>query len=169
MARTPRRPPAARRARRRDRDQRGAVVVEFALIVPLLLLIVFGILDFGYMLNRTTIVSNASRDGARAASLDGTFADICTTVKSELSESGIAVPTACTATTGTTIIKIDCKKVDNTACGATSTTYDTLAVSGATAIVTVDLHLHLDHAADQPAVRQHRGVHPDHADEGGVR
>ena len=134
MARSPR----ARRLRlRRDRDQRGAVVVEFALIVPLLLLIVFGILDFGYMLNRTTIVSNASRDGARTASLDGSFADICTTVKSELSQSGIAVPAACTATTGATIIKIDCKKVDNSACGATSTTYDTLAVSGATAIVTV--------------------------------
>ena len=134
MARSPR----ARRLRlRRDRDQRGAVVVEFALIVPLLLLIVFGILDFGYMLNRTTIVSNASRDGARTASLDGSFADICTTVKSELSQSGIAVPAACNATTGATIIKIDCKKVDNSACGATSTTYDTLAVSGATAIVTV--------------------------------
>ena len=134
MARSPR----ARRPRlRRDRDQRGAVVVEFALIVPLLLLIVFGILDFGYMLNRTTIVSNASRDGARTASLDGSFADICTTVKSELSQSGIAVPAACNGTSGATIIKIDCKKVDNSACGATSTTYDTLAVSGATAIVTV--------------------------------
>ena len=121
----------------RDRDQRGAVVVEFALIVPMLLLIVFGILDFGYMLNRNTIVSNASRDGARTASLDGSYADICTTVKSELQDSGISVPTACTATTGSTIIKIDCKKVDNTACNATSTTYDTLAVSGATAIVTI--------------------------------
>jgi len=139
MARTPviRRLRPALTRRRRDRDQRGAVVVEFALIVPMLLLIVFGILDFGYMLNRNTIVSNASRDGARTASLDGSFADICTTVRSELQESGIFVPANCTATTGNTIIKIDCKKLDNTACGATSTTYDTLAVSGATAIVTV--------------------------------
>jgi Flp pilus assembly protein TadG len=122
---------------RDERDQRGAVVVEFALIVPMLLLIVFGILDFGYMLNRTTIASNASRDGARTASLDGSYADICTTVKSELSDAGIFVPTACTATTGKTIIKIDCKKVDNTPCNASNTTYDTLAVSGATAVVTV--------------------------------
>ena len=124
--------------RRRERDQRGAVVVEFALIVPLLLLIVFGVLDFGYMLNRTTIVSNASRDGARTASLDGSYADICTTVKSELAGSGIAVPAACTATTGNTIIKIDCKMVDGTACNvASATTYDPLAESGATAIVTI--------------------------------
>ena len=35
------------------------------------------------------------------------------------------------------MIKIDCKKVDNTPCNATSTTYDTLALSGTTAIVTV--------------------------------
>ena len=123
----------------RDRSdrERGAVVVEFALIVPMLLLIVLGVFDFGYMLNRNTIVSNASRDGARTASLDGSYADICETVRSELSDSGIAVPANCTATSGTTVIKIDCKKVDNTACAATSTTYDTLAVSGATAIVTV--------------------------------
>jgi Flp pilus assembly protein TadG len=144
MARTPvtrRLRPAVRRlhdrSHARDRDQRGAVIVEFALIVPMLLLIVFGIMDFGYMLNRTTIVSNASRDGARTASLDGGYDDICTTVKSELSDSGIAVPTACNVTTGSTIIKIDCKNVDNTPCNATSTTYDTLAVSGATAIVTI--------------------------------
>jgi Flp pilus assembly protein TadG len=138
MARTPLIRRLRPGVRRHGRDQRGAVVIEFALIVPLLLLIVFGVLDFGYMLNRTTIVSNASRDGVRTASLDGTFAEICTTVKSELSSSGIAVPSVCNGpTTDPTVIKIDCKKLDNTACGATATTFDTLAVPGATAIVTV--------------------------------
>ncbi len=66
--------PCPRRSWRRDQD--GAVAVEFALIVPMLLLVVFGVLDFGYMLNRSTVVSNASRDGARVASLGGTYADI---------------------------------------------------------------------------------------------
>ena len=41
---------------RRARDQRGAVAVEFALITPMLLLLVFGIIEFGFMLNRDTIV-----------------------------------------------------------------------------------------------------------------
>lgn len=113
------------------RDQGGAVVVEFALIVPMLLLVVFGVLDFGYMLNRSTVVSNASRDGARVASLGGTHADILGTITSELAAAGI--PTS----SPTTVIKIDCKKVDGTACNATSTSYDTQAESGATALVTV--------------------------------
>jgi Flp pilus assembly protein TadG len=44
-------------------EQRGAAAVEFALLVPFLCLLLFGVVDFGYMLNRTTLVSNASRDG----------------------------------------------------------------------------------------------------------
>jgi Flp pilus assembly protein TadG len=121
------------RAPRRRRDERGAVIVEFALVVPLLLLLVFGILEFGYMMNRATLTSNASRDGAREASLGGTYASISSAVRNELGASGINL--ACqSAVPG---IKIDCKKTDGTACNATSTTYDTLAESGTTAIVTV--------------------------------
>ncbi|MCW2848984.1 MAG: pilus assembly protein [Marmoricola sp.] len=127
------------RARARSRDQRGAVVVEFALIVPLLLLLVFGILEFGYMMSRDTAIDNAARDGARVASLDGTFSDVCTAVKSELSGSGIPAPTTCNASASTTTanIKIDCIKADGSACAASSTTFDTLSVSGATATVRV--------------------------------
>ena len=128
------------RALRRPRRQDGAVAVEFALITPMLLMLVFGIIEFGFMLNRDVMVSNASRDGAREASLNGTFASICTQVKGELSQSGIPVPAACntpTTPTSPTSITIDCVQVDGTACHATSATYDTLAVSGATAIVDV--------------------------------
>ena len=55
--------------RRRKRDQQGAAAVEFALILPIFLLMLFGIMDFGYMINRSSIVNNAARDGARQASL----------------------------------------------------------------------------------------------------
>ena len=51
---------------RRARDQRGAVAVEFALIMPMLCLLVFGVIEFGYMLNRDMMIGNTSRDGARA-------------------------------------------------------------------------------------------------------
>jgi Flp pilus assembly protein TadG len=127
-------------AARRPRDSDGAVAVEFALIMPILFMIVFGIIEFGYMLNRDMIVGNASRDGARVASLNGTYAEICSSVKNELSASGIPVPAQCNtavSSTNPTEIKIDCRKVDDTACNATSTTYDTLAEPGATAIIQV--------------------------------
>jgi Flp pilus assembly protein TadG len=122
----------------RGRDQRGAVAVEFALIMPILLLLVFGIIEFGYMLNRSTVVNNASRDGARVGSLNGTYADICQAVKDELTMTNIPVPALCgNAAAVPTAIIIDCKKVDGTACNATSASYDGFALSGATTIVKV--------------------------------
>jgi Flp pilus assembly protein TadG len=52
----------------RWRCDRGAAAVEFALVVPVLLIVVFGIIDFGRMLNAQLQVSEAAREGARAAS-----------------------------------------------------------------------------------------------------
>ena len=52
----------------RDRD-RGATAVEFALLLPLLLLLVFGIVDFGRALNAQITLTQAARTGARLAAL----------------------------------------------------------------------------------------------------
>lgn len=54
---------------RRRRGERGAAAVEFALIMPIFLMLLFGIIDFGYMINRASIINNAARDGARAVAL----------------------------------------------------------------------------------------------------
>ncbi|MBM9460410.1 pilus assembly protein [Nocardioides sp. zg-536] len=43
--------------------------MEFALIVPVLLILVFGIIDFGFMLNDRQAVSQAAAEGARAAAV----------------------------------------------------------------------------------------------------
>jgi Flp pilus assembly protein TadG len=51
------------------RHDRGAAAVEFALVLPLLLLLVCGIIDFGRMLNVQLTVSAAAREGARWAAL----------------------------------------------------------------------------------------------------
>ncbi len=53
-------------ARRRMRSEQGAAVVEFALVLPILLLILLGILDFSFMLYDKAVITNASREGARA-------------------------------------------------------------------------------------------------------
>lgn len=45
--------------------QRGAVAVEFALIVPILLLLVFGAVNFGIVLAQKASLASAARAGAR--------------------------------------------------------------------------------------------------------
>jgi len=46
-------------------NQKGAVAVEFAMLAPLLLLIIGGIIDFGHAYYIKQVVTNASREGAR--------------------------------------------------------------------------------------------------------
>jgi hypothetical protein len=50
-------------------SDRGAAAVELALMLPVLLLIVFGIIDFGRMLNAQITLTEAAREGARAEAL----------------------------------------------------------------------------------------------------
>jgi Flp pilus assembly protein TadG len=52
-------------AKRGLRSEQGAIAVEFALLLPVFLLLVFGILDFGHAWYMKQMVSNASREGAR--------------------------------------------------------------------------------------------------------
>ena len=49
----------------RPSRERGAAAVEFGLILPVLLLLVGGIIDFGIMYNRQILLTNAARDGVR--------------------------------------------------------------------------------------------------------
>ncbi len=53
------------RSRRAAAGDRGATAVEFALLLPLLLLIVFGTIDFGRALNAQITLTQAAREGAR--------------------------------------------------------------------------------------------------------
>lgn len=48
------------------KNEKGAAVIEFALVLPLLLLLVFGIIEFGIILFDKAVLTNASREGARA-------------------------------------------------------------------------------------------------------
>jgi Flp pilus assembly protein TadG len=61
-------PSSARRRSRPDRD-RGAAAVEMALLLPVLLVLVFGIIDFGRALNEQITLTSAAREGARLAAL----------------------------------------------------------------------------------------------------
>jgi Flp pilus assembly protein TadG len=49
--------------------QRGAAAVEFALVLPLLMLLVMGTIDWGYYFFIDQVVTNAAREGARAGAV----------------------------------------------------------------------------------------------------
>src|SRR5688572_16886512 len=50
---------------------RGAELIEFALVLPLMLLLLLGTVDFGLLFQRYHVVTNAAREGARVAVLPG--------------------------------------------------------------------------------------------------
>ncbi len=54
------------------RSRKGQSLVELALILPLLLMIVMGVIDFGRLFGSYIALQNASREGARFASLYST-------------------------------------------------------------------------------------------------
>ena len=55
--------------RRKNRNQRGAAAVEFALVLPVLVLLLVGIIEFSLALYDKAVITNASREGARAGIL----------------------------------------------------------------------------------------------------
>lgn len=72
------------------RKRCGAAVVEFALVAPVFFLLVFGMIEFGRMVMVQQIITNASREGARIAVLDGTTAaEVRTTITNYLQNSRI--------------------------------------------------------------------------------
>ena len=51
------------------KSEKGQAMVEFALILPVLFLIIGGIIDFGWIFHHQSIANNACREGARYASI----------------------------------------------------------------------------------------------------
>lgn len=54
---------------RRDRGDGGASLVEFALVLPLLALFLFGIVQFGLAYDQKQSINSAAREGARTAAI----------------------------------------------------------------------------------------------------
>jgi len=89
---------------RRARSARGAELIEFALVLPVLLLIVLGIVDFGFMFQRMEVVTNAAREGARLAVLPGyAKTDVEARVCDYLQSGGVPLVGTCPLPTNPTI------------------------------------------------------------------
>lgn len=78
------------------RGKRGQSIVEFALVVPVLLLLVFGIMEGGRLLHQTIIVTEAAREGARVAVVNVNNTNINNTVKTAVNRFGGGLATTIT-------------------------------------------------------------------------
>lgn len=91
---------------RSERRERGTAAVEFALVVPLLLLLVLGIAEFGRAYHLQTTLSGAAREGVREMALHSDPAAARETTKASastlgLSDGHISVSPSTCATTDT--------------------------------------------------------------------
>lgn len=107
------------------RSERGAAAIEFALVVPLLVTLVFGMVDAGWAINRYSVLNNAVREGVRTASLGGDSNAVKAAVNGSLDTKMIA---------GAPLITVTCFK-DTGASG----TCGNSEVSGGTAVVTAEV------------------------------
>lgn len=86
------------------RDRRGAAVVEFAIVAPVFILLVFGMIEFGRAVMVQQVLVNASREAARQAVLDGTtVGDIESRIGTYLSASDITSETVSYTVNGSVV------------------------------------------------------------------
>ena len=64
------------------RRQTGQAMVEFALLLPIFLVVIFIIVDFGVGISRWVILTNSTREGARLGAVGAITADITNKVAS---------------------------------------------------------------------------------------
>jgi len=83
-----------------DQRQKGASAVEFAVIAPLFIALLFGVVEFGMILYTKGMMTHAAREGARYGVIYGnprrTAAEIETEVQKYLDLSGLTSPATVT-------------------------------------------------------------------------
>ncbi len=72
-------------------SRRGQALVEFALILPVLLIVLLGIIDGGRLIYEYNAVSNAAREGGRTAIINQTPAEV--RAKAAQQATGLGLPT----------------------------------------------------------------------------
>lgn len=62
-------------------SERGAVAVEFAILAPVLVMLLLGIMEFGRAYNVQTTLTNAAREGVRSMAINNSQATARTAAK----------------------------------------------------------------------------------------
>lgn len=58
------------------KNKKGQSIVELAIVLPILLIILMGIFEFGRVMNAYMVITNASREGARLASVGESYSTV---------------------------------------------------------------------------------------------
>jgi Flp pilus assembly protein TadG len=119
-------------------DERGANAVEFAFLVPILILLIFGIISFGWLFSQQLALNNAVREGARfAVAVGNTTAQQCDQIQ----------PTVRNALVGSTItntsaVAVTAKKVGdvNNCSGVTILCEDSFDPDDGGAIASIEVN-----------------------------
>jgi Flp pilus assembly protein TadG len=89
--------------KRFGRDERGVIAVEFALIVPMLLMLLLGIVEFGFGYHAWDATQNAAREGARLGAVDPNPSEIIARVRGTtdfLDQANLSVTVQCSVASG---------------------------------------------------------------------
>ena len=70
-----------RRTEKGQRGEKGQALVEFALLVPIFLMLLFAVVDFGMGFHSWITVTNSAREGARLGAVQATTAQIIVRVQ----------------------------------------------------------------------------------------
>ena len=77
---------ATRRCTRRLAGESGSQLVEFAMVLPLLLMILAAIAEFGVLFRTNAVVTNAAREAARIAAIPGNQENNYETARARVAE-----------------------------------------------------------------------------------
>jgi Flp pilus assembly protein TadG len=89
----------ARRLRTRARSERGAEIIELAIVTPIFAMLIAAMFDFGFLFRNWELATNAAREGARVGVLpsyacDGSTTDVKERVDGYMAASGIGDPSS---------------------------------------------------------------------------
>ena len=108
---------------RSGRGEQGATLVEAAFVIPLILVLVLGVVDFGMMINNSTLLNNATREGAR----EGVFGSDASTIEARVREAAVGLKQA------DLTVSVTCKTPDGALCAGVD--FDSEWEPGGTVVV----------------------------------
>ena len=120
---------------KRSNDDEGAVLIEFALVIGLFFMLVFGMVDFGLAINTKTQITNAGREGARLGTVNlvpGAVEARVREVAADLDQTVL-------------VVTVTCEKPDDTPCTGPGFPAGDIqnASEGDSVVVTIDYQYNL--------------------------
>ena len=89
--------------------ERGAAMVEFAVILPVLLMVLFGIIEFGLAISKAHTIQAAAHEAARVAAVAGSTAEVTARAELVLGESvgsGLTISGPCGASDTLRLVEV---------------------------------------------------------------